>query len=178
MAEMQLDDVKQQQQREGLPGGSNGNGAGNGNNDLSPGELAMLLGHPAAAREVDEKHVPAPVPTQPIASQTPVEPDRAIPTNREFINREISWLQFNHRVLHEAADERTPLLERVKFLEIFTSNLDEFFMKRVGGLPRQISAGVVTHTPDGLTPMEQLVAIRQAVLPMLRQQADIFAKSI
>jgi polyphosphate kinase len=98
--------------------------------------------------------------------------------SEEFINREISWLEFNRRVLHEAGDERTPLLERVKFLEIFTSNLDEFFMKRVGGLRRQISANVVSHTPDGLTPYEQLAAIRQTVMPMLQRQAEIFAKSL
>ena len=96
----------------------------------------------------------------------------------EFINRELSWLEFNRRVLHEAADSRTPLLERVKFLEIFTSNLDEFFMKRVGSLRRQISANIVSHTVDGLTAFEQLLAIREATLPMLREQAEIFAKQI
>src|SRR5204862_3674948 len=95
----------------------------------------------------------------------------------EYLNRELSWLEFNRRVLHEAADERTPLLERVRFLEIFTSNLDEFFMKRVGGLRRQISANVVSHTPDGLTPFEQLAAIRHTVMPMLQRQAEIFSKS-
>lgn len=96
----------------------------------------------------------------------------------EFINRETSWLEFNRRVLHEADDERTPLLERVKFLEIFTSNLDEFFMKRVGGLRRQITAGIVAQTPDGLTPQQQLALIRAAVLPMLQEQAEIFSRKI
>ena len=96
----------------------------------------------------------------------------------EFINRELAWLEFNRRVLHEAADPRTPLLERVKFLEIFTSNLDEFFMKRVGSLRRQISANIVSHTLDGLTAFEQLLAIREATLPMLRDQAEIFTKFI
>ena len=100
------------------------------------------------------------------------------PKPPEFLNRETSWLEFNRRVLHEAGDERTPLLERVKFLEIFTSNLDEFFMKRVGGLRRQINAGLVTHTPDGLTPQQQMVAIRKTVIPMLQQQAEIFVQKV
>jgi polyphosphate kinase len=87
-------------------------------------------------------------------------------------------LEFNRRVLHEAGDERTPLLERVKFLEIFTSNLDEFFMKRVGGLRRQITAGIVAHTPDGLTAQQQMAAIRKVVIPMLQKQAEIFTQKV
>jgi polyphosphate kinase len=76
--------------------------------------------------------------------------------NPAFLNRELSWLEFNARVLREAEDERTPLLERLKFLAIFGSNLDEFYMVRVAGLRRQLSAGVL-HTPaDGLTAGEQL----------------------
>src|SRR4051812_25126264 len=102
----------------------------------------------------------------------------ALPSHPEFLNRELSWLEFNRRVLHEASDERTPLLERVKFLEIFTSNLDEFYMKRVGGLRRQINVGVVSHTQDGLTPYQQMVAIRKTVVPMLKEQAEIFTNKV
>jgi polyphosphate kinase len=96
----------------------------------------------------------------------------------EFLNRELSWLEFNRRVLHEALDDRTPLLERVGFLRIFTSNLDEFFMKRVGGLKRQMAAGVIARTPDGTSPAQQLATIRQKVVPMLRQQADCFSMAL
>src|SRR3954470_1644767 len=76
-----------------------------------------------------------------------------------YLNRELSWLAFNARVLHEALDSRTPLLERVKFLSIFSGNLDEFYMVRTAGLRRQVAAGVVQTPPDGLTPQEQLDAI-------------------
>src|SRR6056297_2221537 len=76
-----------------------------------------------------------------------------------YLNRELSKLEFNERVLHEAEDERNPLLERVKFLSIFTRNMDEFFMKRVGGLKQQIAAEVTERTPDGRTPDEQLAEI-------------------
>src|ERR671921_1922849 len=86
-----------------------------------------------------------------------------VPSPALFINRELSWLEFNARVLHEAFDERNPLLERMKFLAIFSTNLDEFFMVRVAGLRRQVAAGVTTAPPDGLTPQQQLDAIRAKV---------------
>lgn len=73
-----------------------------------------------------------------------------------YLNRELTWLEFNSRVLHEAEDERTPLLERVKFAAIVSSNLDEFFMKRIGGLKQQIEAGISTLTADGRTPRQQI----------------------
>ena len=98
--------------------------------------------------------------------------------NTEVLNRDLSWLEFNRRVLHEALDPRTPLLERVRFLSIFNSNLDEFFMKRVGGLRRQIAAGVVVRSPDGMGPRELLDAIRRRVLEMLGVQADCFTQVI
>ncbi len=83
-----------------------------------------------------------------------------------FLNREIGWLKFNKRVLYQARDERNPLLERLRFLNIFHSNLDEFFMKRVGGLQRQFYARVSTLSPDGLTPEEQLKILRPTVLTL------------
>jgi polyphosphate kinase len=87
-----------------------------------------------------------------------------------YLNRELSWLAFNARVLHEARDPRTPLLERLKFLAIFSSNLDEFYMVRVAGLRRQVASGVVQPPPDGLTPQEQLARIRSEVATLLVEQ--------
>lgn len=100
---------------------------------------------------------------------------------RRYFNRELSWLKFNERVLEEALDEDLPLLERVKFLSIFCSNLDEFFMIRVSGLRRQLQSGVVTAPPDKMTPAEQLDAIRAELLPLIDKSyrcwsSDLMAK--
>jgi polyphosphate kinase len=84
-----------------------------------------------------------------------------------FLNRELTWLNFNHRVLHEAEDRRNPLLERLKFLAIVGSNLDEFHMKRIGGLKQQIGADVGARTIDGRTPRQQIEECRAAIARML-----------
>jgi polyphosphate kinase len=96
----------------------------------------------------------------------PVEPDTPLDDPRLYFNRELSWLDFNWRVLYQAVDERVPLLERARYLAIAQSNLDEFFAKRVGGLKRQKQAGVTRLSPDGRTPDEQLLLIRDAVMRM------------
>src|SRR5687768_8995872 len=87
-----------------------------------------------------------------------------------YINRELSWLEFNARVLHEAFDPRNRLLERLKFLAIFNTNLDEFYMVRVAGLRRQIAAGVQHTAADGMTPAEQLAAITERVAELVELQ--------
>jgi polyphosphate kinase len=94
---------------------------------------------------------------------------------QSYFNRELSWLDFNARVLHEAQDERVPLLERVKFLAIFSTNLDEFFMVRVAGLKRQVAAGVQQVSPDGLTPREQLDRVYARVEELMDAQQACLA---
>ena len=91
-----------------------------------------------------------------------------------YLNRELSWLEFNARVLHEARDARNPLLERVKFAAIFAGNLDEFFQVRIAGLRQQVEAGTVTRAPDGRTPAEQLAHARERVLELVAEHSAIF----
>ncbi len=90
-----------------------------------------------------------------------------------YLNRELTWLAFNRRVLHEAEDERTPLLERLKFLAIVHSNLDEFFMKRIGGLKQQLGAGVQKLSVDGRTPAQQIEACYAVVREMVGELRQI-----
>src|SRR5271154_6959708 len=87
-----------------------------------------------------------------------------------LLNRELSWLEFNYRVLEEALDPATPLLERVKFFCIFSSNLDEFFEVRVAGLKQQLESPVVDRTPDGLTVTENLRAVIRRVRHLVERQ--------
>lgn len=104
--------------------------------------------------------------------------EHPLSSETEFTNREIGWLNFNRRVLFEAEDPRSPLLERLKFLSISNSNLDEFFMKRVGGLKRQVAFGISPKSSDGKTPTQQLAEIRKIALQMVKDQGNCFAKSL
>ncbi len=92
---------------------------------------------------------------------------------RWYLNRELTWLEFNRRVLHEGQDERTPLLERIMFLSIVGSNLDEFFMKRIGGLKQQVGAGVKKLTVDGRTPGQQIEECYEVVRDLLAKQQTL-----
>ena len=87
-----------------------------------------------------------------------------------YINRELSWVAFNQRVLAQALSEHTPLLEQAKFSAIFSNNLDEFFMVRVASLKSQVEAGVQKLSDDGLAPSQQLGLVREGLAPLLEQQ--------
>jgi polyphosphate kinase len=103
---------------------------------------------------------------------------RRSPISASASSRELSWLEFNRRVLHEALDERTSLLEALKFLAIFSTNLDEYFMVRVAALKQQIEAQVTLLSPDGLSPEEHLQAISATLRPMVEQQHRAFATDL
>lgn len=98
----------------------------------------------------------------------------ASPIAMPYLNRELSWLDFNARVLAEACDPRVPLLERVKFLSIFSTNLDEFYMVRVAGLRRRVTAGAAPEPPDPLPPADQMLAIGERVRTLLTQRRRLW----
>ena len=97
---------------------------------------------------------------------------------KNFFNRDLSWIEFNRRVLEEALNADLPLLEKVKFISIFHSNLDEFYMIRISGLKEQIAANVLEPTIDGLTPLAQLQKIEKTLQPMLQKVMDLWLKDV
>jgi polyphosphate kinase len=97
---------------------------------------------------------------------------------KNFFNRDLSWVEFNRRVMEEALNPVLPLLEKIKFISIFFSNLDEFYMIRVSGLKEQVAANILEPTIDGLTPIEQIQKIESAVRPMIMQLTDYWAENI
>src|SRR5260370_32930549 len=111
--------------------------------------------------------------------QRPVVPGVGLDDPGLYINRELSWLEFNRRVLEEAEDARVPLLERLKFLAIFESNLDEFFMVRVGGLQQKVQAGIAFGSgADKMPPHEQLERISQVVRQLAAESYRLFGEEL
>ena len=104
--------------------------------------------------------------------------DKRLTNPEYYLNRELSELAFQTRVLHEGMDERNPPLERLRFLAFFTKNTDEFFMKRVGGLKQQINAGVTETTPDGRTPEQQWHEVLDTVRPLFRKQSRYWQENL
>ncbi len=126
---------------------------------------------PAPATDQPENIVPISPPNESAA-----KPDFSAPKN--FINRELSWLEFNRRVLEEAEDHKQPLLERVKFLGIVSSNLDEFFEIRVAGIKQQIASETSDVGPDGMSPTEQFEAIERVAHEMVARQYQLWNEHI
>ena len=142
-------------------------------------QTKALATAPAAEPATAKRSAQKPTGRKPKASKPRADgatPDLDDP--KLFINRELSWLEFNRRVLEEALDVSSPLLERVKFLSIFSSNLDEFFMIRVAGLGRQLATGVLTAPPDGMSPAEQLAEIHDRLAPMLAAAASSWTEDL
>jgi polyphosphate kinase len=102
----------------------------------------------------------------------------ATPPQQRYLNRELSWLDFNERVLALAEDEAVPLLERAKFLAIFSQNLDEFFQVRVAGLQEQVAAGVTATSPDGRSPLDQLREVRARCQELSTRQERLFLERV
>ncbi len=125
-------------------------------------------------------HLPPPSPAE--DGTSPAVPELVLPPTLNdpalYLNRELSWLAFNGRVLGEAADPSQPLLERVKFVAITYSNLDEYYMVRVSGLQQQVAAGMTDVSPDGMTSAEQLTVLRAWVGPMLSDAAEVFQSEL
>ena len=135
------------------------------------GDSAALRAHAGVGRRSEGNGQPAAVPPA-------VPPLEDLSAPELYLNRELSWLAFDARVLREAQDVANPLLERVKFLAISASNLDEFFMKRIGGLKQQVAAGVQERTVDGRTPQEQIAECYAVVRALERQQRDLVTELI
>jgi polyphosphate kinase len=112
-----------------------------------------------------------------VAPLKPVIPE-SLYNPQYYFNRELSWLRFNERVLHEAFDPRNPLLEQLKFMAIFSTNLDEYFMVRISGLKQQVAAHVTKRTPDGMMPQEQLDAIHNELKPTVIRQHQYFSQTL
>ena len=139
--------------------------------------VTPVTAKPAKIKKVKaEKTDKTPKSVEPLPAQIPSIPQFDLHDSQWFLNRELTWLSFNRRVLHEAEDERTPLLERLKFIAIVSANLDEFFMKRIGGLKQQIGAGMRELSLDGRTARQQVTECLAEVRAIEARKEQEFQK--
>ncbi|MFH1028551.1 MAG: polyphosphate kinase 1, partial [Pseudomonadota bacterium] len=133
---------------------------------------------PSAKAVKGKKSKVSPAADNPVAEtdEAAVEPVIDLSDSQWFLNRELTWLEFNSRVLHEAEDDRTPLLERLKFIAIVSANLDEFFMKRIGGLKQQIGAGMRELTLDGRSARQQVKECHAVIRAMEARKEELFSQ--
>lgn len=137
-------------------------------------KVKLIEGNLVEDESVSEK--PRDVAESAIGKPSAISPTLYSP--QYYFNRELSWLRFNERVLHEAFDPRNPLLERLKFMAIFSTNLDEYFMVRISGLQQQVAAQVMKATQDGMMPQEQLDAIHAELKPLVIRQHRYFCHDL
>jgi len=142
--------------------------------EISVNEGDVFLANPEIDGKSDNSVLELEQPINPVHKKV----DKMIDRSRYFFNRELSWIAFNKRVLHEGIDARTPLLERAKFCAIFSTNLDEFFMVRVAGVKKRFAEQLDIITDDGLKPDKQLLAIRDALVPLVTMQHDFFENTL
>ena len=139
--------------------------------------VATAAAKPAKIKKVKAVKPDKPTkPAEPLSEQIPSAPQFDLHDSQWFLNRELTWLSFNRRVLHEAEDERTPLLERLKFIAIVSANLDEFFMKRIGGLKQQIGAGMRELSLDGRSARQQVIECHAEVREIEARKEQAFQK--
>ncbi|HEU4676150.1 MAG TPA: hypothetical protein VFS29_09195, partial [Motilibacteraceae bacterium] len=166
--------LQRPQQQKAAPGTSGAGAARRGGTaaDASPLEDAGLpepgVGDGGLVERIGPRPAPAPRPAEGVPE---------LPSDR-FLDREVSWLQFNRRVLELAEDADLPLLERARFLAIFASNLDEFFMVRVAGLKRRIATGLAVRAASGLQPREVLEAIWRTTRELTARQSAVFHEQV
>jgi polyphosphate kinase len=177
------DDEAPPPDREAGTDGPDGGAAPAGDGGRTDGAAGSPAGPDGQVRPAAERHVRSSgqtyAPDGIVGGDADAAGDEVDLSRHEYyLNRELSELEFQRRVLYEAVDERNPLLERVKFLAIFTQNMDEFFMKRIGGLKQQIDAGVTELTPDGRSPTEQWVAALEKSREMFDRQADCYEETV